>query len=77
MSTARAVRPRDEVLAQEAAGSLNARAESCLVLGSASSPKAQPAPLATVMLWSGAGHPQETALCLRKVFLLTFLVLNP
>lgn len=75
-SQPRAVRPRDEVLAREAAGALSGRAESCLVLVSASSPKAEPAPLAVVMLWSGAGHPQESALCLRKVSLLTFKVLN-
>lgn len=49
--------------------------EHCPMLGSASSPKAEPAPLAVVMLWIGAGQPQETALCSRK--LLVFLVLNP
>ena len=32
------------------------------MLGSASSPKAEPAPLGFVTFWSGAEHPQETTL---------------
>lgn len=77
MSTARAVRPRDEVLAREVAGAVNAGAGRVSGAWVSQQRKAEPAPLAVVMLQGVAEHPQETTLCLRKVSLLTFLVLNP
>lgn len=60
MSTARAVRPRDEVLAQEVAGAVNAGAGRVSGAWVSQQRKAEPAPLAVVMLQGVAEHPQET-----------------
>lgn len=47
------------------------------MLGSGSSPKAEPVSLAVVVLWSGAEHPQETTLVFKEGVIADIFGLEP